>query len=70
MIKCNNPKIGKIAIIYVGMAEVSSCVSIVKIGEKVKKGQQLGYFMFGGSSHAIIFEKKPNIKFRKEGFYK
>jgi phosphatidylserine decarboxylase len=52
------------------MAEVSSCIITVKIGDKVKKGQQLGFFMFGGSSHAILFEKKPNLKFRKEGFYK
>jgi phosphatidylserine decarboxylase len=39
IIRSNNKKIGKVAIIFVGMAEVSSCVSIVKIGDKVKKGQ-------------------------------
>lgn len=38
LIKADNPKIGKIAIIYVGMAEVSSCVASVKIGDKIKKG--------------------------------
>lgn len=66
LIKAKNPKIGKIAIIFIGMAEVSSCVPTVKIGETVKKGQQLGYFMFGGSSHAIIFEKKANLKFKND----
>lgn len=64
VIKANNPKIGKIAIIYIGMAEVSTCVSKVKIGEKVKKGQQIGNFMFGGSSHLLIFEKKCHLKFK------
>ncbi len=70
LIKADNPKIGKVAIIYVGMAEVSSCVNTVKIGDKVKKGDQLGYFMFGGSSHAIIFEKKVKLVFKEEsGLY-
>jgi phosphatidylserine decarboxylase len=55
VIKANNTKIGRIAIVFIGMAEVSSCVAKVKIGEKVLKGQQLGYFMFGGSSHAVVF---------------
>lgn len=55
IIKADNPKIGRIAIIFVGMAEVSSCVACVKEGMKVKKGEQIGWFMFGGSSHCIIF---------------
>jgi phosphatidylserine decarboxylase len=55
LIKANNTKIGRIGIIFIGMAEVSSCVPIVKKGDKITKGQQLGYFMFGGSSHAVIF---------------
>lgn len=70
VIKANNLKIGKIGIIYIGMAEVSSCVATVKEGDKVKKGQQIGHFMFGGSSHLMVFEKKAAdvMKF-KEGVY-
>lgn len=63
LIKAKNTKIGRIAIIFVGMAEVSSCVETVRIGQEVRKGDQLGYFRFGGSSHAILFEKKANLKF-------
>jgi phosphatidylserine decarboxylase len=55
VIKAANPHIGKIAIIYIGMAEVSSCVTTVKIGDPVHKGDEIGHFEFGGSSHAIIF---------------
>jgi len=51
------------------MAEVSSCVATVKIGDKVKKGDQLGHFAYGGSSHAIIFEKKVKLNFAPT-FYK
>jgi phosphatidylserine decarboxylase len=38
VIRADNNKIGKIAIIFIGMAEVSSCVATVKIGDKVRKG--------------------------------
>ena len=52
-----------VAVIEIGMAEVSSCVSTVIEGQKVKKGDQLGYFQFGGSSHAIIFDKDMDLEF-------
>ena len=39
------------------MAEVSGCVSEVNIGNKVKKGDPLGYFIVGGSTHAMLFQK-------------
>lgn len=64
VIKADNPKIGKIAIVYIGMVEVSSCVATVKVGDKVKKGDQLGYFMFGGSSHLLVFQKQAKLKFK------
>lgn len=43
------------------MAEVSGCVSEVKKGTKVKKGDPLGYFVHGGSTHVMLFEKKVNL---------
>ena len=46
-----------------GMAEVSSCVTTVNIGDHVAKGQEIGHFEFGGSSHAIVFEKKAKLRF-------
>ncbi len=41
------------------MAEVSSCVFDNKIrqGAKIKKGEEIGQFQFGGSTHAVIFRK-------------
>lgn len=45
------------------MAEVSSCVATVKIGDRVLKGQQLGHFAYGGSSHVMVFEKKVKLNF-------
>jgi len=41
-IESDNPKIGMIAVIGIGMTEVSTCDITVKEGQRVKKGQELG----------------------------
>jgi phosphatidylserine decarboxylase len=56
-IESDNPVIGLMGFVAVGMAEVSSCLITVKAGDTVKKGDQLGYFQFGGSTHCLIFQK-------------
>lgn len=56
-IEADDPKIGLMAVVTVGMAEVSSNVITVVKDEKVKKGDKLGYFQFGGSTHCLIFQK-------------
>lgn len=57
VIDCDDPSLGKIACVFVGMAEVSSCISVVKIGQHVAKGDEIGYFQFGGSTYCMIFQK-------------
>jgi phosphatidylserine decarboxylase len=39
------------------MSEVSSCMIDPKIqpGYHVAKGEELGYFQFGGSTHCLVF---------------
>lgn len=59
MIKADNEDIGMVCFMPVGMSEVSSCDVTVKIGQKVKKGGFLGRFLFGGSTHCLIFQ--PNV---------
>jgi phosphatidylserine decarboxylase len=54
-IKADNPAIGLMCFVAVGMAEVSSCQITVKAGQHIKKGEQLGMFHFGGSTHCLIF---------------
>lgn len=51
--------IGLMCLMPVGMAEVSSCVVTVKEGQRVKKGDQIGYFQFGGSTHCLVF--RPGV---------
>jgi phosphatidylserine decarboxylase len=63
IINTHNPLIGRVGVIEIGMGEVSSCISTVNQGDKLEKGQELGHFEFGGSSHAIIFDHRARLKF-------
>lgn len=65
-IQANNPVIGLLAFIGVGMAEVSTCEATVKAGDPVKKGDQLGMFHFGGSTHCLIFGPQVKVTFDSE----
>ena len=62
-IEADNPDIGLMGMVTIGMAEVSSCVlrkangDWLKEGDRVEKGEQIGYFQFGGSSHCLVFQK-------------
>ena len=60
-IEADNPAIGLMAFIGVGMDEVSTCEITVKEGDHIKKGQQTGMFHFGGSSHVLLFRKGVNV---------
>ncbi|KAL7896894.1 Phophatidylserine decarboxylase domain-containing protein [Trichoderma sp. SZMC 28014] len=56
-IEADNPAIGLMAFIAIGMDEVSSVDITVKEGQHVKKGEQTGMFHFGGSTHCLLFRK-------------
>ncbi|KAK3392534.1 phosphatidylserine decarboxylase-domain-containing protein [Sordaria brevicollis] len=59
-------KLGEVALVFVGMAEVSTAEVTVREGERVEKGDQLGMFHFGGSTHLQIFEPHVKLEFRDE----
>jgi phosphatidylserine decarboxylase len=50
------PKLGTVCVVPIGLTEVSSVELFVKEGDTVKKGDQLGWFSFGGSSFALVFQ--------------
>ncbi|KAK7450555.1 hypothetical protein VKT23_012864 [Stygiomarasmius scandens] len=62
-IKADNSDIGLMGFLAVGMCEVSTCEVTVNPGDKVKKGDQLGMFHFGGSTHCLIFRPETKITF-------
>jgi phosphatidylserine decarboxylase len=58
VLEADEPAIGQVGIVQVGMSDVSSCVieEHVKPGAHVDKGDELGYFQYGGSTACLLFE--------------
>ncbi|KAE8154473.1 Phophatidylserine decarboxylase-domain-containing protein [Aspergillus avenaceus] len=54
LIESDNPDIGLVAFLGIGLAEVSSCEITVKRGDRVQKGDQIGMFHYGGSTSVLI----------------
>jgi phosphatidylserine decarboxylase len=56
-IKADDAAIGHMVVMPVGMGEISSCVidPKVKNGARVAKGEELGYFQYGGSTVCCLF---------------
>jgi len=67
LIEADNPDIGLMALLFVGMGEVSSNEITVSEGQHVTKGDELGMFHFGGSSYCMIFRKGVDLKFDLDG---
>lgn len=61
LIQADDPVIGLVAVVPVGMVEVSSCVinPVIVPGTHVNKGDELGYFQFGGSTVCLVF--RPGV---------
>jgi len=62
-ILADNPVIGVLCFLSIGMSEVSSNEITVAKGQHVHKGEQLGMFHFGGSTHCLIFRKELDVLF-------
>ncbi|KAL5564032.1 hypothetical protein UlMin_033779 [Ulmus minor] len=48
---------GKVAFVAIGATMVGSITFLKKEGDHVKKGEEFGYFSFGGSTVICVFEK-------------
>ena len=62
-IEADDPAIGVVCVMPIGITEVSSITLTARPGDHVKKGDQLGYFGFGGSTIAAVFEKSAIDRF-------
>ncbi|OGM46641.1 hypothetical protein ABOM_004700 [Aspergillus bombycis] len=49
--------VGLICLVEVGMVDVSTCDVTVKQDDAVSKGQEIGMFHHGGSTHCLLFRK-------------
>lgn len=71
-IDSDDENIGLMCVMPVGMVEISSCMigRKVKPGRPIGKGQELGYFQYGGSTHCLIFRPGAIKEFTvKEGVF-
>jgi len=60
-IEADSPDIGLVCVMPIGMVEISSCkiADNIQPERHVEKGEELGYFQFGGSTHCVIF--RPGV---------
>ena len=63
----DNPHLGLVAVVPVGMCQISSVVLTCKENQTVAKGAELTYFQFGGSDVVLVFQKHANVSFVKKG---
>ena len=63
-------RIGLVAIIPVGMSLVSSVTITAEKNTTLYKGEEFGYFQFGGSDYIMLFENKPIITAKVNTHYK
>ena len=55
-IESDDPAIGLVCLIAIGISEVSSITISVQVGQAIAKGEQVGYFSYGGSSTCLLFQ--------------
>jgi phosphatidylserine decarboxylase len=49
-------QVGLVAVLPIGMAQVSSVTLTAEVGAKLTKGEEFGFFSFGGSDIVTLFE--------------
>lgn len=52
--------IGLVAVVPVGMCQVSSVNMTMTVGSNVPKGAEFGYFLFGGSDAIVLFQERAD----------
>ena len=59
--------LGIVAVIPIGMCQVSSVHMTATVGSTVQKGEEFGYFLFGGSDIIVLFQKEAAAKIADSG---
>lgn len=63
-----NSAIGLVAVLPIGMAQVSSVVLTAEVGVALRKGEEIAYFQFGGSDIVVVYQAVANVSVTaKEG---
>jgi phosphatidylserine decarboxylase precursor len=58
LIVIDSPDVGLVAVLPIGMGSVSSVNLTPEVGATLRKGDEFGFFMFGGSDIVMLFQSK------------
>jgi phosphatidylserine decarboxylase precursor len=58
LVVIDSPELGLVAVLPIGMSYVSSVNLTPEVGAELQKGEEFGYFLFGGSDIVIVFQDK------------
>jgi len=58
LIVIDSPEAGLVAVLPIGMSFVSSVNLSAQVGDELRKGDEFGYFMFGGSDIVMVFQDR------------
>lgn len=61
LIVIDSPEVGLVAVLPVGMGPISSVNLTPEVGARLQKGEECGYFMFGGSDIVMLFQNKKVV---------
>jgi len=55
---------GLVAMLPVGMSQICSVnwLETLQVGQQLKKGDEMGFFLFGGSDIVMIFQRDINVE--------
>ncbi|KIL56688.1 hypothetical protein M378DRAFT_188531 [Amanita muscaria Koide BX008] len=57
IVPIDSPQFGRVMAVCVGAMMVGTIKTTVEEGQQVQRGQEFGYFAFGGSTIVVLFEK-------------
>ena len=60
---------GLVAMMPIGMSQICSCnwIESLHVGQQVSRGDEMGYFLFGGSDIVMFFQKGINVEIVHNG---
>ncbi|GLB40809.1 putative catalyzes the formation of phosphatidylethanolamine (PtdEtn) from phosphatidylserine (PtdSer) [Lyophyllum shimeji] len=66
IVDLDSPHFGRVVLACVGAMMVGSVRMTVREGEYVVRGQEMGYFAFGGSTVVALFEKEAGVRWDED----
>jgi len=61
LVVIDSPVVGLVAVLPIGMSFVSSVNLTPELGATLQKGDEFGYFLFGGSDMVMLFQSKKVV---------